>query len=51
MSLRSTARHPILSAVKYTGLLIMIGGAALSLSFRFLKQARVRPSLGPVSEQ
>jgi hypothetical protein len=38
--------------VKYTGLLIAIGGVAVFLSFRFLKQVRVRPSgLGPVSEQ
>ncbi len=37
--------------MKYTSLLIMLGGAALFVAFWLLKHSRVRPSLGPVSEQ
>ncbi len=52
MSLPSHAKHQILSPVKYTGLLLVIGSAALAFSFKFLKPTHVRPrALGTVSDQ
>ncbi len=37
--------------MKYTSLLIVLGAVALFVSVKLLKYVRVRPSLGPVSEQ
>ncbi len=49
-SLRSARADQILSAVKYTGLLLVLGGAAFVLSLKLLRHTSVRPTLGSLSE-
>lgn len=50
MSLKPRRGDPILCTVKYTGLLIVLAGAALVLSFKLLKHSHRRPTLGALSE-